>query len=318
MANFSTDQVRQLYTVLTKGTSPLANTAAAGTVAIKYNEEDVWFEYVTPNGNFGNNGVVRSDLINKKNVELVVATPPKSRPLKRQVVSLDPNINGGAPVVGQEYILRYTFYNIGMGGPENQYIKNGGAYRVKTGDTAATLMAALKALSDKNFSREAYPYVTTTVSGNTLVIEEYPQPWVLGKKQAGMVDFQVQTVPIVTDGGYYPWGVVTDTTATNDNVVTNGKTTADMEWFYYGERGDYFRQAGWPDNFDAKYLVDPSKEYNFVDIQYFYAGDTEDVQKSKKYITLAIPTDSTYTVATVITDLEAAGLTVVDKTPATP
>lgn len=313
MANFSTDQVRQLYVVLSKATTFDATTPS-GAMAVKENGEDVFFNYMTPNGDNGNAGVVRSDLIPIKNVEYAVATGPKSRPLKRQVVAFDPSINGGNPIVGQEYILRFTFYNLGMGGPENQYIKLGGAYRAKTGDTAATVMAALKALSDKNFSREAYPYVTITdPADGTLVIEEMPQPWVLGKRQASQVNFNIQAVPITVDGGQYPWALITDTTDTNTNVVTNGKVTADMEWFYIGERADQFRGMGYPDNFETKYLADPNKEYSYIDIHYFYAGDTEDIQKSKKYITLVIPTDGGYTAADVVADLGFAGIAVINK-----
>lgn len=317
MANFSQDQVRQLYVVLSKATT-FNNTTPSGALKVNKSNEDVWFTYQTPNGDNGNSATVRTDLIPIKNIEYVVASPAVSRPLKRQVVSLDASLNGGNPVVGQEYILRFTFYNLGMGGPENQYIKNGGAYRVKTGDTAATVMQALKALADKNFSREPYPYVTVTVAGNTLVIEEVPQPWVLGKRQAAQVNFQVQAVPISVDGGLYPWGTVADTTSTNTNVVTNGKTVADMEWFYIGERADQFRGMGYPDNFETIYLANPSKKYNFIDIHYFYAGDAEDIQKSKKYITLAIPTDGAYTAANLVTDLTAAGIPVVNKIPTTP
>ena len=174
MANFSQDQVRQLYVVLSKATT-FNNTTPSGALKVNKSNEDIWFTYQTPNGDNGNSATVRTDLIPIKNIEYAVASPAVSRPLKRQVVSLDP-LNGGNPVVGQDYILRFTFYNLGMGGPENQYIKNGGAYRVKVGDTAATVMQALKDLADKNFSREPFPYVTITVVGSTLVIEEVPQP----------------------------------------------------------------------------------------------------------------------------------------------
>ena len=91
-----------------------------------------------------------------------------------------------------------------------------------------------------------------------------------------------------------------------------------MEWFYIGERADQFRGMGYPDNFETIYLANPSKRYNFIDIHYFYAGNEEDIQKSKKYITLAIPTDGAYTAANLVTDLTAAGIPVVNKIPATP
>ena len=86
-----------------------------------------------------------------------------------------------------------------------------------------------------------------------------------------------------------------------------------MEWFYIGERADQFRGMGYPDNFETIYLANPSKKYNFIDIHYFYAGDAEDIQKSKKYITLAIPTDGAYSAADLVTDLLAAGVPVLNK-----
>lgn len=317
MANFSQDQVRQLYVVKSKATTFDATTPS-GAILIKGTPEDVFFNYQTPNGDNGNATTVRSDLIPLKNIEYAVATKPASRPLKKVEVTLDSTLNGGDPIVGQEYILRFTFYNLGLGGPENQYIKNGGAYRVKTGDTAETVLKALKSLAETNFSREAYPMVTFTISGTgattKLVIEEVPQPWVRGKRQASQINFAVNTVPVSIDGGYYPWGTVTDVTSTNTNVVKNGRIAADMEWFYIGERADQFRGMNYPNNFETIYLADPAQEYHFIDIHYFYAGDAEDIQKSKKYITLAIPSDSTYAIADIITDLTTAGVTVVDKT----
>lgn len=316
MANFSEDQVRQLYVVKSKATT-FDTTTPAGALAVKGTLEDAYFIYQTPNGDNGNATAVRSDLIPLKNVEYAVATQPKSRPLQKVEITLDETLNGGNPIVGQEYILRFTFYNLGMGGPENQYIKNGGAYRVKTGDTVATVLTALKDLAIKNFSREAYPMATFTITGTgattKLVVEEVPQPWVRGKRQAAPIPFAVNTVPVNIDGGQYPWGKVTDVTKANTNVVKNGRIVADMEYFYIGERADQFRGVGYPDNFETVYLADPTKEYSFIDIHYFYAGDAEDVQKSKKYITLAIPNDSTYTAATLVTDLTTAGVTVVDK-----
>ena len=313
MANFSTDQVRQLYVVTDKATV-FDDTTVDGAIAVNFSNEDVWFTYQSPNAGLNEgSGPVRSDLIPVKCVEAAVATSAKSRPLRKLVVELDPTINGGNPVVGQEYILRYTFFGLGIGGNENQYIKNAGSYRVRPGDTATDVLQAIKDLSDKNFSREPSLYVTTTLVGTTLEIEEVPQKWVRGKRQAAQVNFEMNFAPILYNGTFLPWGTVTDATSTNTNVLTNGRVASDMEWFYYGERGDQFRFVGYPNNFESIYLTDPNKEYDFVDITYYFAGDTEDVQKSKKTITLAIPKDSAYAAAALVADITAAGVNVVDK-----
>lgn len=311
MANFSQDQVRQFYVVNNQGISPLQLTNSPGTAVVKNNTEDVWLEYVTPNGDHGNVAVVRTDLIPIKNVVRALQSTAKVRPLKRVAIDFNPDVNTSNPVVGQEYILRFTFYNLGMGGPENQYIKLGGAYRVKPSDTAATVATALANLATLNLSREATPYVTVTALGNQIIVEEVEQPWVLGKKQAAQVNFEIHTVPVDYLGVSYPWGVTTDTTATNTNVIRNGKTTADMEYFYIGERADQFRGMGYPDNFDTKYVANPNDEFDFIDIEYFYAGDAEDIQRSKKYLTLAISKSGAYNLASVVADLTAAGINVV-------
>lgn len=314
--NFSEDQVRQLYVVLNKAAT-FTSATAAGSLKVNGAGGDLFFTYQTPNGDNGPEPV-RSDLIPIKNIDSIVASSPALKPLTRKVVSLNSSVNSGAPVVGQEYILRLTFTNYGVGGAGNTYIKEAGAYRVKTGDTASTIMTALKNLALKNFSREPVPLVTFEVSGNTLVIQEVAQQWVRGKKQASPINFVVQPLLINTNAGVSNsqdyWGTVTDTSAINTEFQGNGRITADMEWFFLGERADQYREYGYPDNFETTYLADPSKLYEFVDIAYHYAGDAEDIQKSKKHITLAVPKDSNYAISTLITDIgTATGLTVTDN-----
>lgn len=292
-----------------------------------------------------------------------------------------------------------------MGGNENQYIKEGGAYRAKTGDTAPIVYNKLIDLAKINFSREAYPLIkiglngaaatvkmttntgvtvtakevgiagnnlrfavasvsadtpgvtVATVSGVTtitasltaedktigdlktlvesatnlvtitgtaatavlaettavalvegtstgIVIEEVPQPWVRGKRQAAPINFDIFTLPIKTVDAEQPWGIVTDITKDNVNTVGNGRMVADMEWFYIGERADQFRGYGYPNNFDTNYLADASKSYKFINIDFYYSGNAEDVQRSKK--TLTIATADATTLAALWTALETA------------
>lgn len=327
MATFSQDQVRQFYVVTANSTTGdhLAASDAAGTIKVKDSTEDVWFEYVTPNGDNGAT-VVRTDLINKAKVVRAVASPATSRRLKRLEVVLDPSLNSGDPIVGQEYILRFTLYGMGIGGQENQYIKEGGAYRVRPGDTAATIYENLAELSQLNFSRESTQYVKVTTdtydpetatnkpgTSTKIIIEEVSQPWVLGKRQASQVNFNVNTVTVIFSGQYYPWGVVTDTTSTNPNMVNNGRMAADMEWFYIGDRADYFRGMGYPDNFETTYLANASQQYDFIDIEHYYSGNNEDIQRSNKQLTLAIPQSASGVAAALVTALTSAGITVVDN-----
>lgn len=56
-----------------------------------------------------------------------------------------------------------------------------------------------------------------------------------------------------------------------------------------GERGDQYRNMGWPNVIPTKYLVDPSKKYDVINIHYFYQGDGISVQKSEKDIQIVVP-----------------------------
>ena len=42
-----------------------------------------------------------------------------------------------------------------------------------------------------------------------------------------------------------------------------------MEYFYLGNRGDVYRNVGYPYTFDTKYLVDSVANYSTIDIAYF-------------------------------------------------
>lgn len=53
-----------------------------------------------------------------------------------------------------------------------------------------------------------------------------------------------------------------------------------------GERGDQYRNIGWPNVIETTYLVDPADEYSVLDIHYAYVGSNEGVQKSERDITL--------------------------------
>ena len=46
---------------------------------------------------------------------------------------------------------------------------------------------------------------------------------------------------------------------------------------------------GYPNNLITEYLVDPTLEYNTIDIHYAYVGSNESVQKSEKDITIVVP-----------------------------
>jgi hypothetical protein len=305
MATFSTNQTRHFYVATETKSNNVISTDAAGSIAVKADnaKNHVYFEYMS------SAGLTRSDLIDIKNVMSAVATDATKMQYspKAIIVSLDKDINGGSPIAGQDYILRIAFRQyIGMSDAD-QYFKYGMVHAY-TGLDASGFYKKLAISLAKNFSRENTELVkfslvvdqdsdpvavTATTKEETLtgtytgvLIDEVPQPWVLGKIAQVPVYFEVQPTTITVEGDEVIWGKVDETEADETAIIKNGKKIADMEYFYMGERGDIYRGAGYPNDIKTTYLVDPNKEYHTFDIHYAYVGSNESVQKSEKTITI--------------------------------
>lgn len=300
MATFSVNQVRQLYVATAFKTSHVLASDAAGSIAVKNDtaKRHLYFEYK------GADNLMRSDLIDIKNILYAKATDATAmaHDLKSVTIALDSNVNGGAPVAGQDYILRIAFKQyVGMS-DEDQYFKYGMVHAY-AGMDASEFYKVLAVSLAKNFSREVVPLIkieiktasaTTEVTPTTkvadltgtytgVVITEVEQPWRLGVMAQTPVYFTVQSVPVTVNGDERYWATLTESTS---GSIGNGKTIADLEYFCMGERGDMYRQVGWPHNIPTTYLVDPAKAYCVFDIHYAYVGSNESVQKSEKTITI--------------------------------
>ena len=318
---FSTNQTRQLYVVTTEGglkSSGITATDKAGSILPKSDNKKSHFylEYK------GVAGLMRSDLVDIKNILYAKATDADAmaRELKAYTVTLDTEVNSGNPVAGQDYMLRIAFRQyVGMS-DEDQYFKYGIAHAY-TGMTASKLYEVLAVSLAKNFSRELYPLVdiqlidhTTGAANNNddklvpvlvngqiqklaaleggheysgIVIGEVEQEWTLGVKPCVPVYFTVFPQTIVVGGDERIWGKVKETKPAGK--VENGKIIADLEYFCMGERGDQYRNVGWPHVIPTKYLVNPTNKYNIIDIHYAWQGAGENVQKSEKTLSIAVP-----------------------------
>lgn len=160
MATFSTNQVRQLYVAKALKTPHVLASDAAGSIAVKNDtaKNHLYFEYK------GADNLMRSDLIDIKNILYAKATAPEAmaRDLKSVTVALDSNVNGGTPVAGQDYILRIAFRQyVGMS-DEDQYYKYGMVHAY-AGMDADEFYKVLAQSIAKNFSREVVPLIKIEV-----------------------------------------------------------------------------------------------------------------------------------------------------------
>ena len=326
MATFSTNQVRQLYVAKALRTLHVLASDDAGSIAVKNDtaKNHLYFEYK------GADNLMRSDLIDIKNILYAKATDADAmaHELKSVTVTLDTNVNGGAPVAGQDYILRIAFRQyVGMS-DEDQYFKYGMVHAY-AGMDADEFYKVLALSIAKNFSREVVPLIKIEVhskatkskggfdSNGYMVVT----PTTKDNGKSGPTNPYYATDTLVTDIDNIriteveqPWrlGVMAQTpvyftvqsvpvtvngderhwatlTEGTSGSIGNGKTIADLEYFCMGERGDIYRGVGFPHNIPTTYLVDPSVKYNVIDIHYAYVGSNESVQKSEKTITLVVP-----------------------------
>lgn len=289
MANYSVNQVHQLY-VANAYNASVDETSAVGTIgAIKKIEDglgdQVMFFYK------GADTVLPSDFIQIKNIGYAKAIKASDMATKMRKVKvvLDSTINGGAPVSGQDYILGIQFRNFFSSGDASQYYKDA-AVHATASMSAANFYTAMKDALDRAFSREdgatktSNPYLTFTADANGLIIEEKPQEWQLGTKKARRIMFDVQPRTVYTSGDDLIWGQVSEETPTT--LVGNGQNIADLEWFCMGERGDQYRMKGWPNVIYTKYLVDPTKEYNVLELHYAFTDTGVNSYRTEKEITI--------------------------------
>lgn len=152
--------------------------------------------------------------------------------------------------------------------------------------------AALLSVAGKDVTIEDSTVVSaaaaTTLAGGAdpsgVLLTEAVQDWKLGVLAQVPVYFEVQPTVITAGGEEVIWG--TATASASATYVTNGKNIADLEYFCMGERGDQYRNVGFPHVIDTTYLVDPTAEYSSLNIHYAYVGSGEGVQKSERDITL--------------------------------
>lgn len=265
---------------------------------------------------FGQGGLTRSDLIDP--CKVIYANKVDAAKLERPLCIHKVQLASSSLVVGEDYVLRIDFSAFPTRSQENTYSKDF-AVHAFAGMNASTFYKKMAIQAAKSFAREAVPLVTIKLeTGGTaanqlgtlsdpidvntkesdltntytgIVFEEVEQPWRLGMQESQPLNFTLHPTTIYTNGDDVIWGSTDTYDATtgesivglvNTNTVKNGKKTADFEYFTMKNRADQYGNMGYPDSLETKYLVDPSKEYDYITIHYFYDGSNESVQKSEK------------------------------------
>ena len=301
----SDNQFRNLYVMKTYKASESA-LAAVGDTTLKVDtaKNSMYLVYKDTEDN------LTSDIIDLKNLLYVKST--KAADMARKLNSQSVTLNED-PISGQDYVLNVEVRNFVALGDDSTHIKFGAVHAVK-GMTKSDFYKAMAVNLAKNFSREVSPILnvslnkynstgttntkvavlvngkmqnlaalTSTETYTSIIIDEVEQPWRRGVAQVEPVNFNTTCGTVLVDGNDVIWGTVEKE---EGDPINNGKQIADMEWFYHGTRGDIYREATYPDNFDFKPLVDETKAYSTLDIHFAYVGPGVEVAKSERTITV--------------------------------
>lgn len=307
----SDNQFRNLYVMKAYKDSESA-LAAVGDLTLKVDtaKSNVYLVYKDTED------TITSDLISIKN--LLYAKSTKAADMARKLNSQSVTLNED-PISGQDYVLNVEVRNFVALGDDSTHIKFGAVHAVK-GMTKSDFYKAMAVNLAKNLSREPSPILNILLTKNDseasgkkdskvavllngkmqnlaalkstetytdIIIDEVEQPWRRGVAQVEPVNFNTTCGTILMDGDDVIWGTVEKETG---DEIQNGKQIADMEWFYHGTRGDIYREATYPDNFDFKPLVDETKAYSTLDIHFAYVGPGVEVAKSERTITVVCAT----------------------------
>lgn len=312
--NFSVNQNRKLYVATAAPVNAMSGLTGAGKIFVQGVGPEVSSKQknlvIYHTNKLGE--ATRSDLIRTDCIFSIHCSAPEdsATKLKAAIVVLDPSVNSGAPILGQDYVLRIQLRQYFGMSDEDIYIKDV-AVRATSAmvSDASKFYAALKTELEKSFSRELVTPFTITSSATGLTLTEKLGDYNRGTMRETSLQFDIFPTEVIWQGEDVIWGKVimsgattcTDGSAipvgiTAPSVTTstykNSRQLADLEYFCAGEVGDQYRMVCWPNYVPTSYLIDEASTsgYYVIDMHFAYRGDGMENQFSEKTITIACTT----------------------------
>lgn len=320
MAIFSKHQVRQMYVVTGKDTAanlealaqnPLyPNAADAGKTALTVNDnydhpsageamaKAFSFLYANSRGE-----LVSSDIIWRHSIRDIRFVPAAK--LMEKLPTWEISLNTAAVPNFTIAANNYDVYFIDFRFPafqnatEEEVMTKTISFMWKSGNWADAAAAAInKAFKE---AHNLYNKLVVASAKNATTVEVYapegkwergihsnkPNQVIISNPEIEIFsDPSFNTDPVSAKYRVKECGAATDTTANTSHTVKDGKIIADMEWFFMGDRADIYRQGTWPDYIKTDYMVDPAKEYDTLEIMYYFQDDGVNDTKSEKHLTL--------------------------------
>ena len=304
MTNFSTNQVMQFYVHDGDHKLVVDKKFADGSFSMAITTDGV-----APAAD-GKNAIGRTDKIENVMWATLTKAAKLETPYKKVTLEFKDEVNDGAPIVGQDYIVKVSYPAIGGVGIEGFTTKVATAY-ASAGATTEAIVAELA--KNLNAAFEADGVLVATIEGEgktTLVITQTDiaeKFYERGVRPVTIADFNVIAAPVIEDGEEVNW--LKTTIAKSDRGVKGSYKLADMEYFALGERCDEYRMMGYPNYVKTTYRIDLAKEYDVYNIHYAYKGSNDQSHKSEKDLIIAVPTGVNNTITGLDAALSALGVT---------
>lgn len=298
MRNFNTNQTRHFYT------DKIAVNGVTTSVEVESVKPEATADAVALffKGTNADGLPYRSDLVPIDKIVSLKKTPASAMatPLMKHTITINTDeFADVAALAGKLLKLSITVHQV-FDYDDSNSITFTVEHKVAATETAANFYKALadavKAAMPTPDSQ--YPYFTVESSATGLVLTEAPQKYVRGKLTGEPVHFSVSfgiAQASYLDDADVAWGV--DTVEKSDKTVPANYVLADLEYFAFGERGDYFRGNNWPNNVEPTYAINPKSTdaYSVLTVEYYWAGNAENVQKSPRLIQVAaVDVDAMY------------------------
>lgn len=306
MKNFNTNQTRHFYVAGAVKSNVENNLDIA---LAKTETGELFFKYKNADGI-----VTRSDTIDPKKVVCLKNTVSEAmaRKLMAHTIAVDSDAVTLSDLVGKTVDCIITINGLFDYDAANSctFVASVRGTAANTASPAAfhkdLAIAIAKALPKYD---PQYPLIRvysngTEVTANTpatdvtgaaagVVLVEGPQKYVRGKLSGEPCQFTVAFRYAASNVEDVVWGkeTIAPSEITGMTVIPANYELADLEYFALGERGDYYRGATWPNNYEPTYAIDITGEtsYNVLSIDYFWSGEAENVQRSPRLIQVAGP-----------------------------
>ena len=286
MTNFSTNQVMQFY-VASK--APEVSTIPGRGVSLNIDGK-------------------RTDIIENVLWGKLTTADALATPCKEVTVA----VTADKVIGGENYIVRVSYPEVFGAGKESWTTKTAVA-QLKAGVAVSEIVDAIKEQLEESLPE----FITVDADGTILKVTANPDMagYKRGFRPVVMPDFEVSVNTVVDKGENVQWASITVGKA---STTVSGKfKLADMEYFALGERGDEYRQMGWPAvTYDADYKIDPkaAQEYDVLVVHFAFAGSNDQSHLSEKDLIIAAPKGVLDVFAANLAFISGATFTKVDAT----